>query len=64
MRALQFFLPLIVMLPVALNKNFEFKYVIYANQSTLRLETDEVSTGVSLPLLPPTYFVLLTVLLF
>uniref|UniRef100_A0A183FNE4 G protein-coupled receptor n=1 Tax=Heligmosomoides polygyrus TaxID=6339 RepID=A0A183FNE4_HELPZ len=47
-RALQFFLPLIVMLPVALNKNFEFKYVIYANQSTLRLETDEVSTGVTI----------------
>ncbi|RCN46187.1 hypothetical protein ANCCAN_07846 [Ancylostoma caninum] len=34
------------MLPIVLNPQYEFKYVIYASQNTLRLETDPASTEV------------------
>ncbi|EPB80808.1 hypothetical protein ANCCEY_00010 [Ancylostoma ceylanicum] len=45
-RAAQFIIPMIVMLPIVLNPRYEFKYVIYASQNTLRLETDPASTEV------------------
>ncbi|KAL6723037.1 hypothetical protein Aduo_018089 [Ancylostoma duodenale] len=45
-RAAQFIIPLVVILPIVLNPQYEFKYVIYASQNTLRLETDPASTEV------------------
>ncbi|ETN80304.1 hypothetical protein NECAME_02436 [Necator americanus] len=45
-RSAQFIVPLTIMLPIVLNSQYEFKYVVYASQHTLRLETDPESTKV------------------
>ncbi|GMT35988.1 hypothetical protein PFISCL1PPCAC_27285 [Pristionchus fissidentatus] len=43
---IQWLLPLVAVLPVHLNMQFTMKYIKYADQATLRLETDKESTEI------------------